>query len=53
MGCRLEIYCKTDDAAIMIEAANKLNIDAQIIGRVEAGEKKELVIKMNGEEIIY
>jgi len=53
MGCRLEIYCKPADAAIMIEAANQLNIDAQIIGRVEAGEKKELVIKLKEEEIIY
>ena len=53
MGCRLEIYCKPADAAIMIDAANQLNIDAQVIGRVEAGEKKELVIKLEGEEIIY
>jgi len=53
MGCRLEIYCKPEDAAIMIEAANDLNIEAQIIGRVEAGEKKELVLSVNGEEIVY
>ncbi len=53
MGCRLEIYCKPEDAAIMIEAANQLNIEAQIIGRVEAGEKKELVLSVNGEEIVY
>ena len=53
MGCRLEIYCKPEDAVIMIEAANDLNIEAQIIGRVEAGEKKELVLSVNGEEIVY
>jgi len=53
MGCRLEIYCKPEDAAIMIEAANDLNIEAQIIGRVEAGDKKELVLSVNGEEIVY
>jgi phosphoribosylformylglycinamidine cyclo-ligase len=53
MGCRLEIYCKPEDASIMMDAANQLNIDAQIIGRVEAGEKKELVIKVKGEEIIF
>jgi phosphoribosylformylglycinamidine cyclo-ligase len=53
MGCRMEIYCKPEDAAIMMEAAHELNIEAQVIGRVEAGEKKELVIKVNGEEIIY
>ncbi len=50
MGCRLEIYCSPEDAQTMIDVAKKFNIDAQIIGRVEAAEKKQLVIKsMNGE----
>ena len=53
MGCRLEIYCDPVDAAIMINAAKEFNIDAQVIGRVEAGKKKELVIKLKDEEIIY
>ncbi|MEO6670120.1 MAG: AIR synthase related protein, partial [Ferruginibacter sp.] len=33
MGCRLEIYCDANDAQIMIDAAKKFNIDAQVIGR--------------------
>ena len=53
MGCRMEIYCSSQDAQIMIDTAMKFNIQAQIIGRVEAGEKKELVVKINGQEIIY
>ena len=53
MGCRLEIYCDAADAAIMINAAKEFNIDAQVIGRVEAGSRKELVIKLKNEEIIY
>ena len=53
MGCRLEIYCKLEDAAIMIAEAQAFGIDAQIIGRVEAGTKKELVIKLKDEEINY
>ncbi|MEO8769513.1 MAG: AIR synthase-related protein [Ferruginibacter sp.] len=53
MGCRLEIYCNAADAAIMIDAAKKFNIDAQIIGRVEASKKKELVIKVKDGEINY
>ena len=53
MGCRLEIYCDPVDAAIMINAAKEFNIDAQVIGRVEAGKKKELVIKLKDEKIIY
>ena len=53
MGCRLEIYCDAADAETMIAAAKTFNIDAQIIGRVEANDKKELVIKLPGEEIMY
>ena len=53
MGCRLEIYCTAEDADTMIAAANTFNIDAQIIGRVEANDKKELVIRLKDEEIVY
>lgn len=53
MGCRLELYCKPADAQTMIDAAVALGIDAQVIGRVEDAEKKELLIKYNGEEIRY
>ncbi|MEP7142119.1 MAG: AIR synthase-related protein [Ferruginibacter sp.] len=53
MGCRLEIYCAPEDADIMIAAARAFNIDAQVIGRVEANDKKELVIRLKDEEIVY
>jgi phosphoribosylformylglycinamidine cyclo-ligase len=53
MGCRLEVYCDPADAETMIAAAQSFNIDAQVIGRVEAAEKKELLIKYKGEEIFY
>ena len=53
MGCRLEIYCSAEDAALMIDTAKSFEIDAQVIGRVEESEKKELVIRANGEEITY
>ena len=53
MGCRLEIYCDAADADIMIKAANKFEIAAQVIGRVEEGSKKELVIRVSNEEIRY
>lgn len=53
MGCRLEIYCDAADASAMIDAAQQFGIDAQIIGRVEASDKKELVIKLKDEEIVY
>jgi phosphoribosylformylglycinamidine cyclo-ligase len=53
MGCRLEIYCSPEDAEMMIATANTFNIDAQIIGRVEANDKKELVIQLKDETIVY
>ena len=53
MGCRLEIYCKQEDAQTMIDTANAFGIAAQIIGRVEVSDKKCLTIKVNGEEIEY
>ncbi|MFT3912460.1 MAG: AIR synthase-related protein [Ferruginibacter sp.] len=53
MGCRLEIYCDPVDAKIMIDAAKQFNIEAQIIGRVEAADKKELHIKLKDETLVY
>ena len=53
MGCRLEIYCDAADAQIMIDAAKAFNIDAQIIGRVEASDKKELEIHLKDEVIKF
>ena len=54
MGCRLEVYCKPADATIMIAAANSFDIEAQIVGRVEAPQaQKELIIQYNGKEIKY
>jgi phosphoribosylformylglycinamidine cyclo-ligase len=53
MGCRMEIYCSVSDAQLMIDAATDFNIDAQVIGRVEASHKKELVISLPNEDILY
>jgi phosphoribosylformylglycinamidine cyclo-ligase len=53
MGCRLEVYCKPGNAVVMIGAAESFGIAAQVIGRVEAHDKKELLIKAGGEEIFY
>jgi len=53
MGCRLEIYCDAKDAETMIAAAKGFNIDAQIIGRVEESVKKELLIQLKNEAIVY
>ena len=53
MGCRMEIYTEEDFASSIIDTAKQFNIDAQIIGRVEAREKKELVIKTRAGNIYF
>lgn len=51
MGCRMEVYCDENAASSIIDAAKSFNIDAQVIGWVEKGEK-ELVIRHEGKEIL-
>jgi phosphoribosylformylglycinamidine cyclo-ligase len=53
MGCRMEIYTDEDFAATIIHEAASFNIDAQIIGRVEASDKKELVINLKGNKLVF
>ena len=53
MGHRLEIFTDKDSALKMIDAAKQLNIDAKIVGRVEASDKKELILSVNDNEIVY
>ena len=53
MGHRLEIFTNESSAQQMIDAAKQFNIDAKVVGRVEASSKKELVLKVNDKEIIY
>ena len=45
MGHRLEIYTNEKAAEEMIQIAKEFNIEAQIVGHVEASEKKQLTIK--------
>lgn len=44
MGHRLEVYLPAEYAEEVIAISKSFNIDAQIVGRVEAGDKKELII---------
>lgn len=53
MGCRLEIYTNEKNADQVISIANDFGIDAQVIGRVEASDKKELEINLLGNRISY
>ena len=49
MGCRMEVYTDEDFASSLINTAKNFRIDAQILGRVEAGSRTELLI-INGEK---
>jgi phosphoribosylformylglycinamidine cyclo-ligase len=53
MGTRLEIYTSKKDAAAFITIAQSFGVDAQVIGRVEESEKKELLIKVGNEELLF
>ncbi len=53
MGCRLEIYTDEKNAAHLIDIADEFEIDAQVIGRVEASDKKNLEIHLPEQTIIY
>ncbi len=45
MGHRMEIYVSPEQAEQVIAISRSFNIDAQIVGHIEASDKKELVIK--------
>ncbi len=44
MGHRMELYVPEEVASEIIAISNSFNVDAKIIGRVEASEKKKLTI---------
>ncbi|MCW3786557.1 AIR synthase related protein [Plebeiibacterium sediminum] len=45
MGHRMELYVPEEIASELIEISKSFNIDAQIVGRCEASDKKELTIE--------
>ena len=53
MGCRLEVYTNENSADAIISTARDLGIDAQVIGRVEEGEKNSLELVVSGRQIVF
>jgi len=53
MGHRMELYVSEEIAADIIAISESFGIPAQIIGRVEAAEKKKVTIRANTGEFIY
>ena len=44
MGHRMELYVPAEIAGDIIAISKSFNVDAQIVGRVEASEKKKLTL---------
>ena len=53
MGHRMEIYVPQEIANDIIAISKSFNVDAKIVGRVEAQGKKQLTIKSEFGEFIY
>ena len=53
MGHRMEVYLDPEHAEEVISISKSFGIDAQIIGKVESSDKKQLTIKSEYGEFIY
>ncbi len=53
MGHRMELYCKPEVADALIAISKAFDVDAKIVGRVEASENKKLTITSDKGEFIY
>jgi phosphoribosylformylglycinamidine cyclo-ligase len=53
MGHRLEVFTDPGSAEVLLQAGRGLGIEGRIVGRVEAAEKKSLVVIAGGQEIEY
>lgn len=53
MGHRMEFYVPEEIAQEIIAISRSFNIDAQIVGRVEAAEKKQVTIRSEFGEFVY
>ena len=53
MGHRMELYVPQELAQKIIDISTKYNVDAQIVGRVEASDTKKLTIKSEFGEFNY
>jgi len=53
MGHRMELYVPAEIAQDLINISKSFNVDAQIIGHVEAAEKKRVTIRSEFGEFVY
>jgi phosphoribosylformylglycinamidine cyclo-ligase len=53
MGHRMEFYVPSEIAQEIIDISKEFNVEAQIIGRVEDSETKQVTIQSSYGEFIY
>ena len=53
MGHRMEVYLSEEHAQNVIEISKTFGVDAQVVGRVEASDKKQVTIKSSFGEFVY
>jgi phosphoribosylformylglycinamidine cyclo-ligase len=53
LGTRLEVYTDEANAQAIIDIARTFNVEAQVIGHVEASDKNEVVVKGAYGEFVY
>jgi phosphoribosylformylglycinamidine cyclo-ligase len=53
MGHRMEVYLPNEHAQEIIDIASAFNVEARIIGRVEAAAKKQVTLKSEHGEFTY
>ncbi|MBV8388735.1 MAG: phosphoribosylformylglycinamidine cyclo-ligase [Mucilaginibacter sp.] len=53
MGHRMELYVPQEIASELIQISKSFGVDAQIIGHVEAADKKQVTVKSEFGEFIY
>jgi phosphoribosylformylglycinamidine cyclo-ligase len=53
MGHRMELYVAPELAEAIIEISKSFNVDAKIVGRVEAHDGKKLTIQSEFGEFVY
>ena len=53
MGTRLEIYTNEKDTDKIISVSKSFDVEARILGRVEASQSRTLLIKLKNQELVF
>ncbi len=53
MGHRLEVYLPEAHAARLVEIAQSFNVEAQVVGRVEAAAAKQVTVRSEHGSFTY